>query len=189
MVSVRQPNLAPIADLWQEHKDRLHGFITKRVRDRYVADDVLQDVFLKAHAGLHTVTSPGSVSAWLYRIAANAIADYYRTHKAADELPDDLSTPERERNYIAELASCLQPMIAGLPDTYRTALTLSEIDGITQREVADRLGISVSGAKSRVQRGREKLRERLSQCCEIETGRDGIVGYEILDKSCACDGT
>lgn len=104
------------------------------------------------------------------------------------ELPDDLSTPEQERNYLAELASCLQPMIAGLPDIYRTALTLSEIEGITQREVADRLGISVSGAKSRVQRGREKLRERLLQCCEIETGRNGIIGYEVRDNSCGCDG-
>jgi len=180
--------MVPIADLWQEHKDRLRNYIAKRVRDRHVADDVLQDVFLKAHASLHTVTSPGSVSAWLLRVAANAIADHYRTHKPAEELPEDLSAPEQERNYVAELAACLQPMIAGLPDIYRTALTLSEIEGITQREVADRLGISVSGAKSRVQRGREKLRERLSQCCEIETGRNGIVGYEIRDKSCGCDG-
>ena len=180
--------MASIDDLWQEHKDRLRNYISKRVRDRHVADDVLQDVFLKACGSLHTVTSPGSVSAWLFRVAANAIADYYRTHKPMVELPDDLSTPEQERNYLAELASCLQPMIAGLPDIYRTALTLSEIEGITQREVADRLGISVSGAKSRVQRGREKLRERLLQCCEIETGRNGIIGYEVRDNSCGCDG-
>jgi RNA polymerase sigma-70 factor, ECF subfamily len=180
--------MAAIADLWLEHKDRLRNYIARRVRDRHVADDVLQDVFLKAHASLHTVTSPGSVSVWLFRVAANAIADHYRTHKPAEELPEDLSAPEQERDYVVELAACLQPMIAGLPDIYRVALTLSEIEGITQREVADRLGISVSGAKSRVQRGREKLRERLSQCCEIETGQNGIVGYEVRDKGCGCDG-
>lgn len=180
--------MVPIADLWQEHKDRLRNYIVRRVRDRHVAEDILQDVFVKVHASLHTVTSPGSVSAWLFRVAANAIADHYRTHKPAEELPEDFSAPEQERNYVSELASCLQPMIAGLPDIYRTALTLSEIEGITQREVADRLGISVSGTKSRIQRGREKLRQRLLQCCEIEAGRNGIVGYEVRDESCGCDG-
>lgn len=180
--------MTPIVDLWQGHKDRLRDYIAKRVRDRHIADDILQDVFLKAHANLHTVTSSGSVSAWLFRVTANAIADYYRTYRPAEDLPEDFPAPTQERDYVAELASCLQPMIDGLPDIYRTALTLSEIEGIAQREVAHRLGISVSGAKSRVQRGREKLRERLSQCCEIEAGRIGIVGYEVRDKRRGCDG-
>lgn len=181
--------MTPTVDLWQEHKFRLRKFIAKRVRDHHVADDILQDVFLKAHISLHTVTSTGNVSAWLFRVAANAVADYYRAHKPSDQLPEDLAAPEPERNYVAELACCLQPLIAELPNIYRTALMLSEIEGITQREVAERLGISVSGAKSRVQRGREKLRERLSQCCEVETGRNGIVGYEVRDKNCSCDST
>lgn len=180
--------MTPIVDLWQAHKERLHDYIAKRVRDRHIADDILQDVFLKAHANLHRVSSSGSVSAWLFRITANAIADYYRTHMPPEELPEDFPAPERERDYVAELASCLQPMIDGLPEIYRTALTLSEIEGITQREVASRLGISVSGVKSRVQRGREKLRERLLQCCAIEAGRTGIIGYEVRDKRCGCGG-
>lgn len=179
--------MLPTTDLWEEHKTRLHDYIAKRVPDRHVADDILQDVFLKAHLSLHAVKAPGSVSAWLFRVAANAVADYYRTHKPADQLPEDLPIPEQQRDYIAELASCLQPLIEDLPEIYRTALVLSEIEGVTQREVAKRLGISVSGAKSRVQRGREKLRERLSQCCEIEVGRNGIVGYEVRDKRCGCN--
>ncbi|MFZ2525035.1 MAG: RNA polymerase sigma factor SigZ [Candidatus Ferrigenium altingense] len=178
--------MAPISDFWIEHKARLRGYIAKRVRDHAAVDDILQDVFLKAHASLHTVKSHGSLTAWLYRIAANAIADHYRGQKPSEEISDELAAPEPEQDYIAELASCLQPLIADLPDIYRVPLVLSEIEGLTQKEVADRLGLSLSGAKSRVQRGREKLRQRLYECCDIETGRNGITGYEVRDKKRGC---
>lgn len=181
--------MAQITDFWQEHKTRLHGFIARRVRDRDAVDDILQEVFLKADRGLHAVKSPGSISAWLYRIAANAIADHYRAQLPWEELPDDdeLAAPAPERNYVAELATCLQPLIAELPVTYRSALLLSEIEGLPQKEVALRLGLSLSGAKSRVQRGRDKLRQKLLACCDIETGQGGVVGYERRDRKCSGD--
>lgn len=181
--------MTPITDLWQEYRFRLRNYIAKRVREREAVDDILQEVFLKVNANLHTVRSHGSIPAWLFRIAANAIADHYRSHKQWEVLPDDdeLASPERERDYIAELATCLQPLITDLPETYRTALVLSEIEGLPQKEVARRLGISLSGAKSRVQRGREKLRLRLLECCDIETGRGGISGYEPRDGNCMVD--
>ena len=163
---------------WQEHRARLRGYIAKRVRESDAVDDILQEVFLKVNAGLHTVKSQGSIAAWLYRIAANTIADHYRAQQNWDELPEEVAAPEPERDYIAELAICIQPLIAELPEHYRTALILAEIEGLPQREVAGQLKISLSGAKSRVQRGREKLRQRLLGCCDVEIGRDGIIGYE-----------
>jgi RNA polymerase sigma-70 factor (ECF subfamily) len=175
-----------ISDLWSEHRSRLRGYIAKRVSEDDAVDDILQNVFLKASENLHSLKSRGSVAAWLYRIAANAIVDYYRSRKPWEELPVEVAAPESERDYVAELATCLQPLISEMPETYRTALVLSEIEGLPQREVADRLNISLSGAKSRVQRGREKLRQRLLDCCEIETGRTGITGYEPRDKNCKC---
>lgn len=176
--------MVPMIDFWHEHKTRLRSFITKRVRERDVVDDILQEVFLKVNTSLHTVKSHGSISAWLYRIAANSIADHYRSQKPWEELPDELAAPEPERDYVAELATCLQPLIADLPETYRTALVLSEIEGLPQKEVANRLNLSLSGAKSRIQRGREKLRQRLLDCCDIETGQGGVIGYEPRDKKC-----
>ena len=174
--------MAPMTNFWQEYKARLRNYIAKRVRESDAVDDILQEVFLKAHASLHTVKSHGSVSAWLYRVAANTIVDHYRAQRSWEELPDELATPEPERDYIAELALCLQPLIADLPETYRVALLLSEIEGLTQVEVANRLGLSLSGAKSRVQRGRERLRQLLFKRCDIETGKSGIVGYQLRDK-------
>lgn len=177
--------MEPVTDLWQEHKSRLRRYIAGRVRGSDAVDDILQDVFLKAHISLHTVKSPGSVTAWLFRIAANAIADHYRSEKPWTDLPEELAAVEPEANYVAELATCLRPLMADLPETYRSALFLSELEGLPQKEVARRLGISLSGAKSRVRRGREKLRQRLLACCDIETGRSGvIIGYERRDNRC-----
>ena len=168
---------------------RLHAYVAKRVHDVAAVEDILQDIFLKASKNLHTIKAHGSIAAWLYRIAANVIVDYYRSRRPTEELTEAIPSTETERDYVAELATCLQPLIAELPDTYREALVLSEIEGLPQKEVAKRLNISHSGAKSRVQRGRQKLRQRLLDCCDIETGRAGIIGYEPRDKNhkCGCD--
>lgn len=171
-------------DFWQEHKARLRNYIARRVREKDVVDDIVQDVFLKAHVSLHTVKSRGSIIAWLYRIAANTVADHYRAQKPWDELPDELAASQPERDYVAELAICLRPLIADLPEIYQSALVLSELEGLSHKEVAIRLDISLSATKSRIQRGREKLRQRLLDCCDIETGRSGIISYEPRNKGC-----
>ncbi|MHB1729949.1 MAG: RNA polymerase sigma factor SigZ [Leptospirillum sp.] len=178
-----------MVDFWQEHKDRLRSYIAKRVRESDAVDDILQDVAFKAYINIHTVKSGTSITSWLYRIAANAIVDHYRSRKQWDELPDELAAPESERDYGAELVTCFQPLIAELPEIYQSALVLSELEGLPLKEVANRLDISLSGAKSRVQRGRDKLRQRFLDCCDIETGRRGITGFEPRDKNrkCTCD--
>ena len=166
-----------MANFWQEYKNLLRGYIAKRVRDADAVDDLLQEVYLKAHMSLHTLKAKGSIVSWLFRITANAMADHYRSRKPADTLPDELVAPESEPDPVAELAVCLRPLIVGLPERYRSALVLSELEGLPQREVATRLGISLSGAKSRVQRGREKLRESLLECCDVELRRGRIADY------------
>ncbi len=180
-------NVGLTEDLWRQHRKGLRGYIARRVQDTAAVDDILQLVFLKAHEKLHTVQSKDSIPGWLYRIAANVIADHYRGQKHDEELPEEIAAPEPERDYAGELAECLSPFIAALPEKYGVAIVLAEIDGLPQKEVALRLGISLSGAKSRIQRGREKLRELLQDCCEIETGRTGIVGYELRGNNCSCD--
>ncbi len=175
--------ICDLGDLWSEHRFRLRGYIAKRVREDDTVDDILQNVFLKASENLHALKSRGSIAAWLYRIAANAIVDHYRSRQPWDALPDDVAAPASERDCIAELVTCLKPLIAEMPEIYRTALVLSEIEGLPQKEVADRLNISLSGAKSRVQRGRENLRLRLLNCCDIEIGRCGITDVTRATKS------
>jgi RNA polymerase sigma-70 factor (ECF subfamily) len=140
---------------------------------------VLQDVFLKVHDQLPRLEDPARLHAWVYQITRNAIVDYYRrrgrTPELTTEYPEDLAADDSEVDLTPEVVAWLAPMIETLAPKYRDALLLSEIQGLTQKETADRLGISLSGAKSRVQRGREQLREKLLDCCHIELDRAGRV--------------
>lgn len=168
---------------WQETRQRLKQYLSSRMPDDADAEDLLQDVLTSAFAKKDQLRDEQLLTAWVYRIARNALTDYYRRAGKApriqsvsqdSSMPTDYVNDDRTR----EFSSCIVPMIRALPEPYREALLLSEIGGLSQKELAERLGISYSGAKSRVQRGREKLRDMLLACCHIETDRYGnIVDY------------
>ena len=162
--------------VWEEFHVGLKGFILKRIPDELSAEDILQDVFLKIHTHIDTLREADKLQSWIYQIARNAIHDYYRMHKATPELPEMSYMPEdRFDDVVSELIPCIQHMIDSLPVDYRQALILTEYQGLTQKELAQRLGISLSGAKSRVQRAREKLKIMLLNCCHFEFDRLGRV--------------
>jgi RNA polymerase sigma-70 factor, ECF subfamily len=76
-------------------------------------------------------------------------------------------------------------MIEALPESYRHAIRLTELRGVAQSEAAKQTGLSVSGMKTRVQRGRRKLKTMLLQCCEIELdNRRGVVAYQLRSGGC-----
>jgi RNA polymerase sigma-70 factor, ECF subfamily len=171
--------------IWQELHTSLRAFIARRVPPEDV-DDLLQDVFVRIHRGLATLAQRERVQAWVYQITRNTIVDYYRTRggpvgqgseAALAELMAE--TPDDDEAHTAavrgELATCLEPLLRQLPNTYRDAVLLADFRGETQRAVAERLGLSVSGVKSRVQRGRARLRTLLQACCELEIDHRGSV--------------
>jgi len=167
--------------VWQEYQSRLRAFIKSSMYDDSATDDVLQNVFLKMHAGLVSLKDETKLKSWLYQIARNAMIDYFRSHKPTAELPGQLSQPETDpgEKVTQELSECLHPMIQLLPESYREAIILSEMKGLTQKEVAKAQGTSLSGAKSRVQRGRALLKNMLAECCRLEFDHSGrLCGYE-----------
>lgn len=173
--------------IWQEYHQKLRAFIRSRVADEATTDDILQNVFLKMHFGLPALKDRTKLKSWLYQMARNAIIDYFRARKATADLPEWLSQPDPDPSEKAtqELAECLRPMIELLPEDYREAVTLSELEGVRQREVARLQGISLSGAKSRVQRGRAQLKAMLAECCRLEFDHGGrLSGYERKDGKC-----
>jgi RNA polymerase sigma-70 factor (ECF subfamily) len=176
------------AQVWRDWQAALRRYVGRRVRQPADTDDVLHEVFLKIEAHLAQLREPGRLAAWLYRIADHAIADHYRNQRPWDELPEDLPAPTATEpvDGIEALAACLLPMIETLPETYRNAVLWSEIDSLPQREVAERLGISLSGAKSRVQRGREKLRAIVLDCCHVEPDGDGLACKQKPDWARYC---
>ena len=174
-------------NLWETFHMGLKHFILKRIPDEQSADDILQETFLKIHTRIDTLRDEAKLQSWMYQIARNAIADYYREHKATVELPEELLLPEEpvfEDDVIKDLIPSVKAMVESLPADYREALILTEYEGLTQRALAERLGLSLSGAKSRVQRAREKLKAMLLNCCHFEFDRFGkIIDYQ---PNCAC---
>jgi len=172
--------------LWKEYHAALRRFIRRRISDEATADDLLQDVYIKVHSSIGSLKDRERVHAWLYRIARNTIIDYYRTRKLTGRIPEGLSDPGTgDRRILNELSSCVQPMIDRLAEPYREALILSELRGLTQKDIAEKQGISLPGAKSRVQRGRRKLKEMMLECCHYEFDRrGGIYDYERKKHGC-----
>ena len=175
--------------VWQELHRKLRSFFRRRVADDQLAEDLLQETFLRIHNGIDSLQESERLAAWVYRIAYNILMDHFRKGPPKEVLVDtiDISQDQPDANYNEEVAGWLGQMVQGLPDRYRAAVELAELEGITQREVSERLGLSVSGAKSRVQRGREKLKETLLHCCHLELdGRGNVVDYQQRTGRGAC---
>src|SRR5260370_39718897 len=172
--------------VWEEFHVGLKRFILKRIPDELSAEDILQDVFLKIHIHIDTLREVDRLQSSIYQIARNAIHDYNRMHKATPELPEMSYMPQDRFDYVvSELIPCIQKMIDDLPVDYRQALVLTEYQGLTQKELAERLGISLSGAKSRVQRDREKLKNMLLACCHFQFDYSSrIIDYQPKSNCC-----
>ncbi len=141
-------------EIWEQFSDRLRLFILKRVQDEHDADDILQDVFAKIHANLPNLKGQEKVTAWVHQITRNSIIDYYRRRgkvgAQTSDIPEDIPEDLASKDAAEDIASCLKPMIDDLPEKYKQAITLNEYDGLSQREISEQLGMTFSGAKSRV---------------------------------------
>lgn len=174
-----------VEQIWNEFSVKLGQFIRARVSDPATADDIRQDVFLKIQRRLDALEDPAKLEGWIYLIARHAIIDHYRTRKETVEVPEALPVdPEPNDPEIDGLKAAFRRMVHSLPEPYRDAVVLADLEGLTQQQVAERLGLSLSGAKSRVQRGRALLRQRLLDCCSFEFDRrGGVIGCEPREQA------
>jgi RNA polymerase sigma-70 factor, ECF subfamily len=165
-----------LEEIWNESAGQLRRFIQRRVSNPELAEDILQDVFVRISKRLERLEERAKIHGWLYLIARNAIIDHYRTRRETVELPETLAVEEDfAPGELEELKAAFRRMIHSLPGPYREAILLTEFEGLSQVELARQLGISVSGAKSRVQRGRQQLKEILLDRCHFEFDRRGRV--------------
>jgi len=189
--------------VWEDFSSSLRVFIGRRVSNSSHAEDILQDIFVKIHKNISSIEDDTKLRSWVYQIARNTIIDYYRKNRIKTEELTAANFPafmEKESfsenqsinllEYLSdspnqEIASGLRDMIAQLPEKYAHALLMVEFEGISQAELAKRLGISVSGAKSRVQRGRQMLRDILMRCCHFEFDRFGTI-IDYYPHCCCC---
>ncbi len=169
-----------ITKIWDEFSGQLRQFILSRVSNESLADDILQDVFVKIYSRIDTLKDTTKIKSWLYQITRNTIIDHYRGQKEMMELPETLAEIGEYEDMTDDsphrrLVSGIKGLVQELPEKYRQAIVLTEFQGMSQKELAEHLGISVSGAKSRVQRGRQKLKQMLLDCCHFECDRYGTI--------------
>jgi RNA polymerase sigma-70 factor, ECF subfamily len=190
-----------VEDIWAQFGTSLQGFVRRHVAQTDVADDIVGDVLLRVHEHLPDLDDRERITAWVFRIARNAITDHYRRAGRRREILDPDTEPtvaapgadgwlEDQAAVFAELAGCIRPLVDGLPRDYRRALELVDLEGHTQAEAAQIEGISVSGMKSRVQRGRRQFAALVARCCHVTTDvRGQVVDFSLRRDGCGCNGS
>jgi len=171
--------------IWNEFSESLKRFILSRVKNEELANDLLQEVFIKIHLKVASIKKQESIKSWVFTITNNVILDYFKKNSKSTiittEIPAIADNSEKEHSAI----DCLKPLIKNLPSTYSEAMYLSEIKGLKQAEVAKRLHISLSGAKSRIQRGRNLLKQGFVDCCDYKLNESGyLTGEHKSKKDC-----
>ena len=180
--------------IWRELSNRLRQFIRSRVNSAADTDDILQTVFVRIHNKLDVLEDTERLESWVFQITRNAIVDHYRKSSTDNRrfVQDDLAMVSESasiddpNNLNSQIASCLGTLIQHLPEQQKRAVSMYELKSMSQKEIAEIESISLSGAKSRIQRGRKKLEAMLRECCELEFDRRGNV-IACGEEECTCD--
>lgn len=181
-----------LESIWKKFNRELYNFILSKVKDRDAAKDILQETFIKIQKNIHSLKDDKSLKYWIYRITYNSIIDYFRGKNNLNEYDKNCENtqqpePEELNENHSKLSECVVPFINKLPPIYKEALTLTEFDNYSQLELAQHLGISYSGAKSRVQRAKVKLKELFEDCCNISYDNYGnIIEYHSRSSGKNC---
>jgi RNA polymerase sigma-70 factor (ECF subfamily) len=166
---------------WQDIERRLRPYVARRVASAGEVDDLLQEIFVRMHRGLSSLRDGESFGGWVYRVAQSAIADAARARarsvlELVAETPDIPTQQTDELDELeSDLGACVALFVARLPASYREAVTLTELEGLTQKDAAEMLGVTLSAMKSRTLRGREKIRGMFEECCRISVDCRGRV--------------
>ncbi len=175
-------------NIWSRFSKDVYHFILGKVKDKDLAWDLVQEVFLKVHLKKESLEEEEALKSWLFTIARNTVTDYYRNYNNSNEISIDLPVNTVEDSTQHTPNDCLLPIIRKLPKIYRDALILSDIQGKKQEEIAREFNISLSGAKSRVQRGRKLLQQGFVECCNYSIKNGVLVGETRPKKECrVCD--
>ena len=177
-----------ITDIWHQFNKELLKFIFSKVKNEDISKDILQEVFIKIHLNLDSLRQKDKLTSWVYNITRNAINDYFRNLKNQksenidiENLEDVLSDNSFENNKLldevtkSDIHQCLTPFIKELNEEYQYAIKSTIIDGISQKDFAKEIGISYSGAKSRVQRAKTGLFNKFVNCCKVHLDSRGNI--------------
>jgi len=171
-------------DIWTDLHQELNSFILSKVKDVEITNDILQDIFLKIQMNIHTLNDSSKLTSWVYQITRNTVTDYFRKAISSIQIDNiDIADKEYDEPLYQSLSNCINSKISLLPDKYRQAILLTTFESYSQMALSKELGISYSGAKTRVQRAREKLKELIIDCKNLDIDDKGnLISYQSPSK-------
>ncbi|MEZ8801215.1 RNA polymerase sigma factor SigZ [Vibrio splendidus] len=177
-----------IENIWQEYRLSLKAFLHSKVSNASDVDDLLQDILIKSYENLGKLRSGDKIKPWIFQIANHTIIDFYRRNgknKALTE--DDLWYEDDSPGIKAELSHCIEPFVNSLPEASSQLLMATDINGESQKDLAQSMGISYSTLKSRVQKARVELRGVFEECCHMKLDAQGnLMDYEVRKNKSGC---
>lgn len=178
-----------VKNIWNEFSIELFKYINSKVKNKYDAEDILQDVFIKIYKNIDKLNEQTNLRSWIFKITKNTIIDYYRKKKDISVdiniLENDLEKNNNSDNMNEEISRCLEIMILELPNKYQEIIELHDIKGMKHKEISEKLDITISCSKMRMQRAKTKLKETLLECCDFEVDTFGnIVDYKQKKTEC-----
>ncbi len=160
--------------VWQQYGNNLRAMLRAKIGNPDDAEDLLQDILLKSYQQLPSLKDETKLKAWLTRVARNAIVDHYRQKDRSPDLSNEsLWYATHEEGVLEELSDCIRPFVDALPADTAALIKAVDLQGASQKQLARQQGLSYSGLKSRVQRGRLQLRQLYQACCELELDHRG----------------
>ena len=168
-------------EVWIKYSDDFKRFIISKVNNTAIADDILQDSFIKIHTKLHTLKDINKLKPWCFTIARNSILNYWKSKNKTFEIANFEAETTLEENIHTE-KDCLKGILKNLPKRYRDPLFLSDIKGLKQQEVANQLKQSLPTTKSQIQRARKLIAQGFINCCGFVLNKEGNLVGEIQEK-------
>lgn len=166
-----------VNDVVDEFYNYLKAYISTKVKDKSVADDIVQEVMMKFVESHQKSIEIKNIKAWLFQVTRNTIFDYHKKYGNLFNLDQDEQLELEDQSDInfseQVVKEYIIPMIKLLPEDYVIPLMLSDVENKPQKEIAETLGIGLSTTKMRIQRGRQKLRELFVKCCDITYDKNG----------------
>lgn len=175
-----------LTPIWLKLEQRLLSFINSKIKDIDVSKDILQEVFIKIHNGINKLRDHSKIVPWIYQITNNAVMDHLRSAgKSVTVLEQEIESSEIDHETFNEAIEDMVRMMDRMPSIYCDALCETEIRGLSQKEYAEKAGLTHSGSKARVQRAKKILRDMMMQCCHYEFDKYGTV-VSITPNCCCC---
>jgi RNA polymerase sigma-70 factor (ECF subfamily) len=164
-----------VINSWRAHESELRNYLQHRVSDRHLAEDLLQDVFVKAMRQGSGFCDLDNQRAWLYQVARNALVDYQRLHRETVELPEEVPHTIEPTDPVVTLSACVGRVLSEIAPEDREIIEQCDLNGMKQQEYATVHDLTLAAVKSRLLRARQRMRETLSVNCKVQFDEQGRV--------------